>query len=423
MPNRRIGMLLAMVLLAALPAGAIAGSAISSSSVTNSLQNSYCIITQSYNTPIGACIMSALPIALIGILLSMMLIAVSYMLGEVFNISNLKGWYKGELWEVAKSVAIIVIIFAVLVIMSGIAATLYGLPYSTSLTGNQVSASGIVLNNLVGVYTATMNDYIVPQYSVVNGALNGMIGLSLAVGALKSFTYSLYFPIPIPFAGSLDFGSTGSIYKSSVIESLAAAPNLSFVVDIISLIIIPIEILFSLLSAYFIDIAAIGLSVFLPIGIVLRAIPFLRGIGGTMIGIGIMISLIFPSLLLLFNIPVSSLMVGPTPTAQPAYSCSSSNYVYCLIMNFISTTTNTILGAIKNMGYSLTGAYYGLATFFSSPPSIFPALNYITGEVEQVILQFILLILDIIITITIGNSIAKMLGGKVRLGIGKFKVA
>ena len=422
MPNRRIGMLFALILLAALPAGAIAGSAISSSSVTNSLQNSYCIITQS-TTSIGACIMSAIPVALIGILLSIMLIAVAYMLGEVFNISNLKGWYKGELWEVAKSVAIIVIIFAVLVIMSGIAATLYGLPYSTSLTGNQVSASGIVLNNLVGVYTSTMNDYIIPQYSIVNNALNGMIGLSLAVGALKSFTYSLYFPIPIPFTGSLDFGSTGSIYKSSVIESIAAAPNLSFVVDIISLIIIPIEILFSLLSAYFIDIVAIGLSVFLPIGIVLRAIPFLRGIGGTMIGIGIMISLIFPSLLLLFNIPVSSLMVGPTPTAQPAYSCSSSNYVYCLIMNFISTTTNTVLGAIQAMGYSFTGAEYGLATFFSSPPSIFPALNYITGEVEQVILQFILLILDIIVTITIGNSIAKMLGGRVRLGIGKFKVA
>ena len=422
MPNRRIGMLFALILLAALPAGAIAGSAISSSSVTNSLQNSYCIITQS-TTSIGACIMSAIPVALIGILLSIMLIAVAYMLGEVFNISNLKGWYKGELWEVAKSVAIIVIIFAVLVIMSGIAATLYGLPYSTSLTGNQVSASGIVLNNLVGVYTSTMNDYIIPQYSIVNNALNGMVGLSLAVGALKSFTYSLYFPIPIPFTGSLDFGSTGSIYKSSVIESIAAAPNLSFVVDIISLIIIPIEILFSLLSAYFIDIVAIGLSVFLPIGIVLRAIPFLRGIGGTMIGIGIMISLIFPSLLLLFNIPVSSLMVGPTPTAQPAYSCSSSNYVYCLIMNFISTTTNTVLGAIQAMGYSFTGAEYGLATFFSSPPSIFPALNYITGEVEQVILQFILLILDIIVTITIGNSIAKMLGGRVRLGIGKFKVA
>ena len=422
MPNRRIGMLFALILLAALPAGAIAGSAISSSSVTNSLQNSYCIITQS-TTSIGACIMSAIPVALIGILLSIMLIAVAYMLGEVFNISNLKGWYKGELWEVAKSVAIIVIIFAVLVIMSGIAATLYGLPYSTSLTGNQVSASGIVLNNLVGVYTSTMNDYIIPQYSIVNNALNGMVGLSLAVGALKSFTYSLYFPIPIPFTGSLDFGSAGSIYKSSVIESIAAAPNLSFVVDIISLIIIPIEILFSLLSAYFIDIVAIGLSVFLPIGIVLRAIPFLRGIGGTMIGIGIMISLIFPSLLLLFNIPVSSLMVGPTPTAQPAYSCSSSNYVYCLILNFISATTNTVLGAIQAMGYSFTGAEYGLATFFSSPPSIFPALNYITGEVEQVILQFILLILDIIVTITIGNSIAKMLGGRVRLGIGKFKVA
>ena len=421
MPNKHIGMLLAMALLAALPANAIAESSITSSSVSSSLQNSYCIITQS-TTSIGACIMSAVPIAMIGILLSIMLIAVAYMLGEVFDISNLKGWYKGELWEVTKSVAIIIIIFAVLIVISGIAATLYGLPYSASLTGNQVSASGTVLNNLVGIYTSTMNDYIIPQYVQVNNALNGMIGLSLGVGALKSFTYSLYFPIPIPFVGSLDFGDSGSIYKSSVIESDSAAPNLSFVTDIISLIIIPVEILFSLMNAYFIDIAAIGLSVFLPIGIVLRAIPFLRGIGGTMIGIGIMIALIFPSLLLLFNIPISSFIVGPSAPASSAYSCSG-NYIYCLIMSFVHTTTTTILGAIGAMGYSLTGAGYGLATFFASPPNIFPALNYITGEVEQVILQFILLILDIIITIVVGNSIARMLGGNVRLGIGKFKVA
>ncbi|MCL4363102.1 hypothetical protein M1439_01475 [Candidatus Marsarchaeota archaeon] len=421
MPNKHIGMLLAMALLAALPANAIAESSITSSSVSSSLQNSYCIITQS-TTSIGACIMSAVPIAMIGILLSIMLIAVAYMLGEVFDISNLKGWYKGELWEVTKSVAIIIIIFAVLIIMSGIAATLYGLSYSTSLTGNQVSASGIVLNNLVGVYTSTMNDYVIPQYTTVNNALNGMIGLSLAVGALKSFTYSLYFPIPIPFVGSLDFGASGILYKSSVIESTTAAPNLSFVVDVISLIIIPIEILFSLMNTYFIDIVAIGLSVFLPIGIVLRAIPFLRGIGGTMIGIGIMISLIFPSLLLLLNIPVSSFIVGPSTPASASYSCSSP-YIYCLIMSFVHATTSTILNSIKAMGYSFTGAEYGLATFFAAPPSIFPALNYITGEIEQVILQFILLILDIIITITVGNSIAKMLGGNVRLGIGKFKVA
>ncbi|MCL5092418.1 MAG: hypothetical protein M1364_02025, partial [Candidatus Marsarchaeota archaeon] len=275
---------------------------------------------------------------------------------------------------------------------------------------------------LVGVYTSTMNDYVIPQYTTVNNALNGMIGLSLAVGALKSFTYSLYFPIPIPFVGSLDFGASGILYKSSVIESNIAAPNLSFVVDVISLIIIPIEILFSLLNTYFIDIVAIGLSVFLPIGIVLRAIPFLRGIGGTMIGIGIMISLIFPSLLLLLNIPVSSFIVGPSTPASASYSCSSP-YIYCLIMSFVHATTSTILNSIKAMGYSFTGAEYGLATFFAAPPSIFPALNYITGEIEQVILQFILLILDIIITITVGNSIAKMLGGNVRLGIGKFKVA
>ncbi len=421
MPNKRLGLLIALMSLAALPANAFAASAISTSSVSSSLQNSYCIITQS-STSIGACIMSSIPIALIGILLSIMLIAVAYMLGEVLDISSLKGWYKGELWEVTKSTAIIIIIFAVLVIISGIAATLYGLPYSTSLTGSQSSASAIALNNMVGLYTSAMNDYIIPQTASVNNALNGMIGLSLGVGALKSFTYTLYFPIPIPLVGSLDFGASGSIYKSSVIESDSAAPNLSFVTDIISLVVIPLEIMFMLMSAYFINIVAIGLSVFLPIGIVLRAVPFLRGIGGTMIGIGIMTALIFPSLLLLFNIPVSSFIVGPSAAASVQYSCSGT-YIYCLILSFVHMTTSTVLSSISAMGYSLTGAQYGLETFFSSPPSIFPALNYITGSIEPLILQFILLILDIIITVVVGNSIARMLGGNVRLGIGKFKVA
>jgi hypothetical protein len=65
-----------------------------------------------------------------------------------------------------------------------------------------------------------------------------------------------------------------------------------------------------------------------------------------------------------------------------------------------------------------------LVTLFNNAGgSIYSAINFIDSEAYGVLLQFILFIFDIVITIVIAGALAQMLGGKLSLGVGKFKIA
>jgi hypothetical protein len=50
-------------------------------------------------------------------------------------------------------------------------------------------------------------------------------------------------------------------------------------------------------------------------------------------------------------------------------------------------------------------------------------MNFITEYSSDMSIQFVLFFLDMIITLIAANAIARPLGGSVRLGIGKFKLA
>ncbi|MEM3227859.1 MAG: hypothetical protein QXK65_02850, partial [Candidatus Micrarchaeaceae archaeon] len=55
---------------------------------------------------------------------------------------------------------------------------------------------------------------------------------------------------------------------------------------------------------------------------------------------------------------------------------------------------------------------------------VYPALNLITYTMINVLVQFILLIFDLVIAIVVVDQIAKMLGGRLPTGLGKkFKIA
>ena len=78
-----------------------------------------CIITGTMISP-GMCVLSSVPYMMIGILLSFMVIALTYMIGNVINYSRMKDWYKTELWETIKSLLLVVIIMASLVLLSAV---------------------------------------------------------------------------------------------------------------------------------------------------------------------------------------------------------------------------------------------------------------------------------------------------------------
>jgi high-affinity Fe2+/Pb2+ permease len=76
-----------------------------------SVATTSCILTGTQISP-GDCIASAIPLALIGIMLSLIFGAIVFMFGEVLNYQALKGLYKRELWETAKSAIIVAIVFS-----------------------------------------------------------------------------------------------------------------------------------------------------------------------------------------------------------------------------------------------------------------------------------------------------------------------
>ncbi len=392
------------------------------------------------NNDFGVCIAGAIPLSLIGLLLSFLLVGFSYMIGNVFQISSFKNWYQGELWETAKTALLIITIFAILIIASGIAVILTGSNTQIStLTASSTGVQNALNNNLGALYSADLNDYINPSVSTMNESYYAFEGLSIGVGDLKSTVISTWIPIPIPFVGSLQFGSSATVLVSSVIESNLASPTFSFIKDFITILLIPVDIVLQAMQQFFYYIVLIALALFIPLGMVMRAIPFLRGIGGTFIAFGIAIGLIFPILLVTFNVPIINYIQPALYPASPptvSYVCPSVSITHlfsdilCSVGTALYGSPSNYLISAQTLNPAYTSAFdYGLnsgtGTIFGSngKGSIYSDFNVVGYYGSPIILQFILLIFDLVITLVIAGAVAQMLGGKLSLGIGKFKIA
>jgi len=375
---------------------------------------------------ISADIYNSMAFSSIGIAISFAFVGIAFMVGEIFAIEGFKNWYKQDLWETTKSIILVVAIFSLLAISSALALALAGVQAPAS-GGSSVSST--ISSNLNALYAADLINYICIQKAEVNDAFAGVLGLHLGIAALSSLTISAYIPIPIPYVGSFDIGFFSVSPFSS--HMIAASKGSSSFTDVIADdIVVPTMIIFQVLGNYFYIIMYAGLLVFIPIGVFLRAIPFLRGLGGTMIAGGITLSLIFPTLLMVFNLPVTNFLAPLTvssylaaPTSCPSVGSGNPTYV---ILNGLVCALYTgffdIIGAAGSWISGSQGFFAGLGTFFASSPSIYPAMNFITNYALMALIQFILLIFDVIIAAAIGDSIAKMLGGTLSLGIGKLKL-
>ena len=405
----------------------------SSTSITCALTGQTVPLSQA-----GVCIESAIPLAVIGLLVSFAMVAVAFMFGNVFNLPSLKNWYKGELWETTKSIIIVALIFGVLIILGALALGLTGSSIPVSyIPGSQSGITGAVGENLNALYSSVLTSYVGPGMQLANESYYSLEGLATGIGDLKKSSINEWIPIPIPFVGSLQFGLSSTLLSSSVIESDTAAPGFSFIKDIITIVLIPVYIVFSVLSVDLYSIVIAGLTLFIPIGIVFRAFPFLRGLGGSFIAIGIAIALVFPALLVMFNLPIQNfilpLIFNSSHPYVAGYSCSYSfNFfedIACYPADLSFKISSSYLIAVQTSNPAYISAFTNgqndaLDTLFDKAGgSIYPAINFIDSETYGVLLQFILFIFDIVITIVIAGALAQMLGGKLSLGVGKFKIA
>ncbi len=363
---------------------------------------------------LGITLLDSLGLASLAILFSLTLVALAYMLGEVLRIESLKKWYRGELWETAKSAMIVIAVFAILVIASGIADALAGQSASFTLSGNAVTASNQITTNFLGLSNAA-NNYIQNENDWAGTAFDGLFGLTYGVDLLKSISFSLYVPIPLPipipdFFAGFGFGSNINLYTSSVMDTAAKGTS-SFIGDYISFILLPLLIIFSMQYQYFSTIIFIGLSLFLPLGIILRAVPILRPLGGTFIAIGIGLALVYPALLVAFNTPVTNFVdsIFSLQASPAAPSLPGALGIFTFVINYFTLPA----------GSFGTGFGWGLSSLIS----VFGPLNYVSYTLIDVLTQFLLLIFDLVLGLVITGDIARLLGGRLPTGIGKFKIA
>jgi len=358
----------------------------------------------------------AVSVSFIAILFSFSIVALSYVLGEVLKVEGLKKWYQGELWETVKSILIVISIFSILVISSGIATAISGYPASFSLSGNQQSLSTSIQHNLEGFYYSTYCDYIYPMNTSMNNDFDYVYGLALGTDFMKSLKLDLYIPVPIPipipgiFAG-FTFGSESNIYVSSIIDT--AGKSTSFLADFTTVVVVPLYLLFAMQAQYFYTIVILGLTFFIPFGVILRAIPVVRPIGGTLLAIGIGISLVYPALFVIMNMPLTSVANSIFVAPQ------SSSFTPSGVLAILSTIIGTIASFFVNP-YVASGFVAGLSGIFG----VYNQLNLITYTMVNALVQFLLLIFDLVIGLVVTGHIATLLGGRLPTGLGKkFKIA
>ncbi|MDE1845680.1 MAG: hypothetical protein KGH53_00125 [Candidatus Micrarchaeota archaeon] len=271
---------------------------------------------------------------------------------------------------------------------------------SKSGLGMEIAFSGTQSGQSVSVQSFTSQ-----------GALGGsdyvsyLIGLSGGIGFLQSLSVGYYLPIPTPGI-SFTLGTSFNPYKNTMLlHNIGDSKTYENLInDVIGLIILPTYTIIGMEYYLLPMFVFAGLAFLIPMGIIFRSMPFLRGIGGTLFGIGIGISVILPTTLLIVNLPVTSMV---TPYLVSTASSSGS------VQPLFGLTP-------ANLPFFTGGA--GAVDAFASFSNIFPALNGIVQFSIFCVVQFMLFILDLMITFPLVEAIAKSLGGTIDVEFGRFRI-
>ncbi len=375
-----------MVLIALLPSLV---SAATSCSLRSPIKTTITIPGSVYN--------EAIAVSLIALTLSIDVVAIGYIISKIFSGAGLRGWIEREYYEIAKTMILIASIFSILLFMSSMAVIISGQTPSSSYSSN---LAGLV--NSGEIYLTGVDNNLACAYDAVGG-------LSIGIGALTSLTIQYYDPtppIPYPDGIPLPYLITGVAFTPAGLTNEMLTPYSitvrnyeSILSDTIVIVLFPISVIIGSEMALLPYIVKIGLLLVIPIGLILRSFPFVRGVGGVLIAIGIGISIIYPSLLVILNAPVTNVLNtafhGPTTPSSP--SCTSG--ILCSVVNGYTTV-------LTNMGISTTSIVIGLSALYS----IYPTINDLVYHTVNLVAQFVLFILDLAIAIPLMDTIARMLG-------------
>lgn len=414
------------------------GAAVNGASYSN-FQNLMSTYGLSFNVPGGVIALSC-----IALMMSFLVIAIAYAIGKILPASNISNWLQKEYWEIIKSAILVAVVFLVISLVSSI---------GLILNGSATSAIGAYPSSVQSLALYSEN-YLCTVNNQANLSISNFAPYLFDVSLVKSISLSYGgFPIPplLTFGPVFRSGINGAylFYQSFLlgVNIIYLGPMTSIFMDFVIFLVVPAMVFYSSQIVLLPFLIFLGLAVLFPIGLVMRSLPLLRGIGGTLIAFAIGIAIIWPSILILFNAPVSSWFCGVVGTSfcTPLGPVSISSFTqftnsalsYCqnpqnVPQGFMSTSCSSIINTITNMFNSPTGAsiaanaqgfsnvigYMPLA--IESGSNVLPAINMLVQYNLYLIMQFYILgVIDLMILYAFTDNIAKMLGGSIRLGIGR----
>ncbi|MFP3278011.1 MAG: hypothetical protein RXO43_00385 [Candidatus Micrarchaeota archaeon] len=343
-------------------------------------------------------------------MLSFLVIAIGVMINKAVPGTKLGEWLKNEYWEMAKSAILIAGAISILVFAGNISLLLIGQQATGSYTMSGLNQILNTLSSSSGQALCSIYDDINNFGSSESGFPESPLGIVTGIATWKTINVGYWLPIPIPGVGAFTFGSKFQVYNNPMLESIPQTPMGQFesiVNDIINFLYFPVSSLVALMYILTPLIVYIGIMIFVPLGIIFRAFPFLRPIGGTLFAFGVGLSIVFPLLIILINMPLTSILYNtlnysPIPT--------TGNELLDGIIKVLLAAANTILTGI-----------YPEYNFFSAIPltiSIYPALNIYAPYFMFLFAEFVFFLIDLMIWYPLVDSIAKSLGGTIRLELG-----
>ncbi len=354
------------------------------------------------------------------LLFSFLVVALAYLVGEVLKIEQLKGWYKSESWELTKTIFLVAMIYITLMIFNIIATHVL-------LTS---SSSSSCQSNSNTIYCLG-SQYLGSQVHYSNIALASVTGMSIGIQNAKSLsaTTALYIFGTVPNSDAKVTDAYGVKYvalKSDVLETSPTSGD-SYIKNTFMLLISPMFILSNTLYDTFYVIIYLSLGILIPIGILFRAIPVLRGAGGTVIALGLVGSIFYPLILVGLNAPVNSFFAANyylTPPGIPnvyngcqnsgylGYICDASTWGPQLLFDGMAGVVGGIFGSSASQSYqsATNGALFN---------GVLVTVNFLNYYTFPLMVNFILFIIDLVFVYALAQGIAKMLGGTLRLSLGK----
>ncbi len=354
-------------------------------------------------------------ITLIALNVSFDVVALGYLFSKLVPASGISNWIKNEYYELTKSIIIVVIVYSMITMVSGLALAIAPIPsgFASTNTQNVAGISGLI----------DESEYYLCQVQGQFGSAWEFVGqVSFAIGLMQNIKFGFWLPLPVlpPIAaggGFLTSGFSMQPYHSFMLESgnLVIQHFESTVFDLIQFVLFPVTAMIIGLEPLLPLLVQTGLMILIPLGLIFRAFPFIRGVGGTLIAMGIAISLIFPSTLILLDQPIAQFaynLIPPPPSSLSSSAIACSGF-FCHIINYLKSEITAIPNGLNMLYIGLQG-FDGIYYFFNG--MIFSNFYFIV--------QLLLLAIDLILIYQLTDSIAKALGGTIRLSLGnKLKLA